>query len=141
MCVNNYDVRLTDTHPACGMNWPPDLTDITPYLQVRNLIVQGLTFQLTSYISPQRADVKSAFHANRKPGGWTECNGIVGSNFWAIKSQPSVALLPKLLEQVPILLFAGDQDLICVSSPPRYLCENCSDHLILFYRIMWGLRD
>lgn len=35
MCVNNYDVRLTDTHPACGMNWPPDLTEITPYLQVR----------------------------------------------------------------------------------------------------------
>lgn len=35
MCVNNYDVRLTDTHPACGMNWPPDLSDITPYLQVR----------------------------------------------------------------------------------------------------------
>lgn len=34
MCVNNYDVRLTDTHPACGMNWPPDLSDITPYLQV-----------------------------------------------------------------------------------------------------------
>lgn len=35
MCVNNYDVRLTDTHPACGMNWPPDIADITPYLSVR----------------------------------------------------------------------------------------------------------
>lgn len=34
MCVNNYDVRLTDTHPSCGMNWPPDLLEITPYLQV-----------------------------------------------------------------------------------------------------------
>ncbi|GAA6047466.1 hypothetical protein JCM3770_005761, partial [Rhodotorula araucariae] len=32
MCVNNYDVRLTDTHPACGMNWPPDLVDMHPYL-------------------------------------------------------------------------------------------------------------
>jgi hypothetical protein len=38
MCVNNYDVRLTDTHPACGMNWPPDLSDITPYLQVRTVL-------------------------------------------------------------------------------------------------------
>lgn len=36
MCVNNYDVRLTDTHPACGMNWPPDLTDLHPYLSVRS---------------------------------------------------------------------------------------------------------
>lgn len=35
MCVNNYDVRLTDTHPSCGMNWPPDIFDITPYLSVR----------------------------------------------------------------------------------------------------------
>jgi len=34
MCVNNYDVRLTDTHPACGMNWPPDLTELHPYLSV-----------------------------------------------------------------------------------------------------------
>lgn len=35
MCVNNYDVRLTDTHPSCGMNWPPDLVDMHPYLSVR----------------------------------------------------------------------------------------------------------
>lgn len=34
MCVNNYDVRLTDTHPACGMNWPPDVHDLAPYLSV-----------------------------------------------------------------------------------------------------------
>ncbi|KAK4050424.1 Cell death protease [Microbotryomycetes sp. JL201] len=93
MCVNNYDVRLTDTHPACGMNWPPDLADITPYLQ--------------------RNDVKNAFHAQRKDGGWTECNGQVGSNFWVVESRPAVFLLPDLLKKVPILMFAGDQDLIC----------------------------
>ncbi|KAK4049619.1 Cell death protease [Microbotryomycetes sp. JL221] len=93
MCVNNYDVRLTDTHPACGMNWPPDLADITPYLQ--------------------RQDVKNAFHAGRKDGGWTECNGQVGSNFWVVKSKPAVHLLPDLLKRIPILMFAGDQDLIC----------------------------
>ncbi|KAI5481486.1 hypothetical protein MNV49_004243 [Pseudohyphozyma bogoriensis] len=93
MCVNNYDVRLTDTHPACGMNWPPDLSDITPYLR--------------------RDDVKTAFHATRKSGGWSECNGAVGANFWAVQTAPSVSLFPKLLKQVPILFFAGDQDLIC----------------------------
>lgn len=93
MCVNNYDVRLTDTHPACGMNWPPDLNDITPYLG--------------------RDDVKNAFHATRKEGGWQECNGNVGANFWVTTSKPAVLLLPSLLEKVPILFFAGEQDLIC----------------------------
>ncbi|SCV68627.1 BQ2448_748 [Microbotryum intermedium] len=93
VCVNNYDVRLTDSYPACGMNWPPDLANITPYLQ--------------------REDVKKAFHASRHDGGWTECNGGVGSNFWASESVPAVQLLPKLLEEIPVLLFAGDQDLIC----------------------------
>ncbi|KAM0756169.1 alpha/beta-hydrolase [Meredithblackwellia eburnea MCA 4105] len=104
MCVNNYDVRLTDTHPACGMNWPPDLADITPYLQ--------------------RSDVKAAFHASRKSGNWVECNGNVGANFWVGYSKPSVTILPKLLEQVPILLFAGDQDLICNHVGIERLVDN-----------------
>src|SRR5579859_2003981 len=33
-CINMYDVRLRDTYPSCGMSWPPDLTDVTPYLRV-----------------------------------------------------------------------------------------------------------
>ncbi|KAK4704204.1 carboxypeptidase D, partial [Phenoliferia sp. Uapishka_3] len=106
MCVNNYDVRLTDTHPACGMNWPPDLADITPYLR--------------------RTDVKTAFHATRKDGGWTECNGNVGANFWVGYSKPSVTLLPALLEKIPILFFAGDQDLICNHVGIERMIENLS---------------
>lgn len=43
-----------------------------------------------------------------------ECSGQVGANFFAENSKPSVTLLPDLLQQVPILFFAGDQDLICV---------------------------
>ncbi|GAA5958162.1 hypothetical protein JCM21900_002928 [Sporobolomyces salmonicolor] len=93
MCVNNYDVRLTDTHPACGMNWPPDLADIQPYLS--------------------RDDVKSAFHAMRHTGPWVECNGQVGAQFYTPTSRPSVTLLPELLGKVPILMFAGAEDLIC----------------------------
>lgn len=36
MCMNVYDIRLMDTAPACGMNWPPDLKHITPWLRVRS---------------------------------------------------------------------------------------------------------
>jgi hypothetical protein len=39
MCVNIYDVRLEDTSPACGMNWPPDLANVTTYLGVRSFLV------------------------------------------------------------------------------------------------------
>lgn len=37
MCLNIYDVRLDDTSPACGMNWPPDMAPITSFLGVRFL--------------------------------------------------------------------------------------------------------
>lgn len=93
-CHNMYDVRLTDSYPSCGMNWPPDLEDVRPYLR--------------------RSDVTSALHIDHdKMTGWVECNGQVGSAFTARNSKPSVALLPGLLEKVPIVLFSGDKDLIC----------------------------
>lgn len=34
MCLNIYDVRLHDSKPACGMNWPPDIKPVTTYLGV-----------------------------------------------------------------------------------------------------------
>ena len=34
LCLNIYDVRLKDEIPACGMNWPTDLKNITSYLRV-----------------------------------------------------------------------------------------------------------
>ncbi|EEY14400.1 carboxypeptidase KEX1 [Verticillium alfalfae VaMs.102] len=93
-CYNMYDVRLKDTYPSCGMNWPPDLTDVTPYLR--------------------RKDVTEALHINAaKNTGWKECNGAVGSAFRAHKSKPSRDLLPDLLKKVPITLFSGAEDLIC----------------------------
>ncbi|GAA5912118.1 hypothetical protein JCM6882_003058 [Rhodosporidiobolus microsporus] len=104
MCVNNYDVRLTDTHPACGMNWPPDLFDMHPYLS--------------------RDDVKTAFHASRHPGPWFECNGQVGAQFYTATSAPSVRLLPSLLQKVPILMFAGAEDLICNHVGIERMIEN-----------------
>ena len=91
--MNAYDIRLSDTYPACGMNWPPDLTYIKPYLQ--------------------RDDVRAAFHATGSSESWTECRKDVSTNLDMHKSPPSVYLLPGLLEKIPIMLFHGDQDFVC----------------------------
>ena len=94
-CVNAYDIRLQDTYGSCGLNWPPDLTTITPYLR--------------------RADVLSALNidiSNRNV--WRECDRGVASAFDFMSSAPSVTLIPGLIEEgVEILLFNGDKDLIC----------------------------
>ena len=93
-CVNMYDVRLRDEYPSCGEAWPPDLEHVTPYLQ--------------------RSDVTKALHVfPGKTTGWQECSGAVGSNLKARKSIPAVGLMPELLEEIPVLLFSGDHDLIC----------------------------
>ncbi|KAF2718204.1 alpha/beta-hydrolase [Polychaeton citri CBS 116435] len=104
-CFNMYDVRLTDSYPQCGMNWPPDLENVTPYLR--------------------RSDVIEALHINSdKKTGWTECSGPVSNAFHARKSAPSMDLLPGLLEQIPIILFSGDQDLICNYIGTEELIKN-----------------
>ena len=94
-CFNMYDVRLRDTYPSCGMNWPPDLKTVTPYLR--------------------RTDVTSALHVNPdKRTGWTECSGAVGSAFRARNSSPAINFLPGIIEDgVRLLLFSGNKDLIC----------------------------
>ncbi|KAL7274988.1 Cell death protease [Rhizina undulata] len=94
VCWNMYDIRLEDTYPSCGMNWPPDLKHITPYLRSKSVL--------------------EALHVNPdKKSGWTECAGAVSSAFRAKNSKPAIELLPGLLEKIPITLFSGDQDLIC----------------------------
>jgi carboxypeptidase D len=35
MCINIYDIRLEDTLPACGMNWPPEMPAIKKILGVK----------------------------------------------------------------------------------------------------------
>ncbi|KAI0660702.1 alpha/beta-hydrolase [Cubamyces menziesii] len=93
MCTNIYDVRLEDNVPSCGMNWPPDLDDVYKYLA--------------------RRDVVSAIHATNVPGTWVECKGRVHSEFSTRKSNSSITVLPRVLERIPVMLFVGDQDLIC----------------------------
>ncbi|KAJ2955056.1 hypothetical protein NQ176_g11431 [Zarea fungicola] len=93
-CLNMYDVRLKDSYPSCGMNWPPDLEYVTPYLR-RKEVVTALN------INPERSV------------GWQECNGGVNSAFHPMKSKPSVELMPAILKEVPVLIFSGAEDLIC----------------------------
>lgn len=106
-CINIYDVRLTDSHPACGMNWPPTLQATYDYLA--------------------RNDVREAFHVNRAkhPEAWIECNHRVSSGLRSDKSEASVVLLPGILEKgVKVMLFAGDQDLICNHIGIERLIDN-----------------
>lgn len=104
-CVNMYDVRLRDSYPSCGMNWPPDLEYMTPYLR--------------------RDEVTRALHVNEQRNtGWSECNGGVGRAFNVKKSKPSIELLPDIIEQVPTLLFSGAEDLICNHKGTEDLITN-----------------
>lgn len=93
-CVNMYDIRLKDSYPSCGMNWPPDLKHVEPYLA--------------------RQDVLDALNMGEiKQPAWTECNSVVGGAIRLKESKPSIQILPEILTQVPIVLFSGEKDLIC----------------------------
>lgn len=93
LCLNVYDVRLKDEIPACGLNWPTDLTNITSYLR--------------------RPDVLGALHAQAKSEAWVECQSRVGQQLGTATDPSSITVLPRLLERIPVMLFAGDQDFIC----------------------------
>lgn len=54
-----------------------------------------------------------ALHATGHAESWVECYGRIGSELRNRESPSSITLLPKLLEKVPIMLYAGDQDFIC----------------------------
>ncbi|KAK0491510.1 alpha/beta-hydrolase [Armillaria novae-zelandiae] len=93
MCMNIYDVRLDDTYPACGMNWPPDIKPVTNYLD--------------------RTDVVRALHAEDHSTSWTECRSRVHSELREQNLNSSITVLPSVIERIPVLIFAGDQDMIC----------------------------
>lgn len=61
----------------------------------------------------QRKDVISALHAAAKSESWVECLGRVGMEMNDRLSASSITLLPSVIERIPVLLFAGDQDFIC----------------------------
>lgn len=94
-CVNIYDIRLKDTFSSCGMNWPEDLAQVTPYLR--------------------RPEVLAALNIDQEEQvRWKECSGPVGQAFKAKNSPPANTIIPRILEAgVQVLMFNGDQDLIC----------------------------
>lgn len=44
---------------------------------------------------------------------WEECRSKIHRNFVTRRSNSSITVIPRVLERIPIMLFAGDQDLIC----------------------------
>lgn len=93
-CINMYDIGLKDSYPSCGMNWPPDLKYVQPYLQ-RDNVVKGLNIDVD------------------KVTKWRECDGDVSKFLKNKHIKPSYNLLPSLLEKVEIMLFNGGHDIIC----------------------------
>ena len=63
--------------------------------------------------SQQRRDVVTAIHADQVPGKWVECKSRVHSEFTTRTPNSSITVLPRVLEKIPVMLFVGDQDLIC----------------------------
>lgn len=61
----------------------------------------------------QRKDVIRAIHATSALSEWEECRGKIHRNFATQHSNASITVLPRVLERIPVMLFAGDQDLIC----------------------------
>lgn len=93
-CINMYDTRLRDSYPSCGMNWPPDLPNVQKWLR----------------------DVAVVKALNLDPNDvaeWRECDGQVSKYLKNRESKPSIELLPGLLEQLNVVLFNGDKDIIC----------------------------
>lgn len=92
-CVNMYDIRLTDSFASCGKNAFEDMKYITSFLH--------------------REDVLLQLHLNPNKSNWTTCSESVFDQFLETKFEPSIQLLPALLERIPIVLYNGEYDLVC----------------------------
>ncbi|GAA5908210.1 uncharacterized protein JCM6883_004309 [Sporobolomyces salmoneus] len=101
LCLNSYD---TSQYHACGTEWPPDLPQVTRYLREPKVI--------------------SSLHASSSSRPWSHCDNTVASHFWTPQSVPSVQLFPDLLTKLPILLYAGDRDLMCAGMGIERMIEG-----------------
>ena len=55
----------------------------------------------------------TALHAQNVPGTWIECKNHIHTEFSTRRSNSSITVLPRVLEKIPVMLFVGDQDMIC----------------------------
>lgn len=94
-CINVYNLDLKDSFPACGMNWPADVSYVTKFFT--------------------NEKVRRALHINQEwVPAWEECKANVGASLINQNIKPSINLLPDLLSSdLEIILFNGDKDLIC----------------------------
>lgn len=107
-CLNIYDYRLRDTYPSCGMNWPQDLPNVSKFFGTDG-VLEAL------HLDPQRVP------------RWRECDSQVSRHLNNPHSKPSVHLLPSLLESgLQIILFNGDQDIICNNMGVEKLIDDLS---------------
>lgn len=81
-------------------------------------------FVLFDWFGNQRKDVVAALHAEEHVSGWTECNNAVGASLRNHNSPASIGLLPGLLEQIEVMLFSGEQDLICAHTGTERLIKR-----------------
>ncbi|KAI9280418.1 serine carboxypeptidase-domain-containing protein [Sporodiniella umbellata] len=105
VCINVYDIRLKEeNYPDCGLSWPAELSDMTKYLRL--------------------PEVKKAIHAEKQALGWKECTASISVALDNDISRPSYSLLSPLLEEISVLLYSGEYDLICNTLGTEYLVGN-----------------
>ncbi|GJJ72224.1 carboxypeptidase D [Entomortierella parvispora] len=104
MCINEYDIRRKEVYPGCGTLWPYELPQMKEYLN--------------------RQDVRRALNAIRAPDPWGECSRRVSDALRFDDSTPAISLLPGILEKTKILLFSGQQDLICNHIGTEFMISN-----------------
>lgn len=105
MCRNAYNIDLVT---ECGVEYPPGAGVAADFLH--------------------QSDVIGAFHALHKLSEWAQCNETIADQMWSPHSRPSAQLLPDLLQDMPVLIYAGELDLMC-----NYIgLESAIEHL------QWG---
>lgn len=94
-CINVYNLALKDAYPDCGQNWPYFINDVKAYL-ANDDVVRALNVDTSKAIK------------------WKECDKNVFASLTNSKTKHSASyLLPELLEELPIMLFYGENDLVC----------------------------
>lgn len=96
--------------PACAYRQPSFHGDAS---RRRDVSCIPMLIQSIDTEPPQRKDVVRAIHATSAMEEWTECRGKIHTNFATAHSNASITVLPRVLARIPVMLFAGDQDLIC----------------------------